>query len=187
MMPSMMPAADETVRLRNPWTVSGGWLWIAIAVVVWAVILRDPGVDHSLAGRVVASLVLSTMAWFGWRVMVYPAVLVGDTTVIVRNPVVEYVIPFPALTGVRVEDGLSFGVFDGRTVDSWAFSGSLLGSLTGSRSAEGARRAVDSARLNSPGSRTWLPARHYTTQLIGLPLLWVAVSVIAWGAVAMYP
>jgi len=152
-------------------------------VATLVVVMRDPGVDHRLVSRTGAALVISSTTWFIWRVACHPAVVVDDEGLTVVNPFSRHRIPWGSLGDVITADGLELVAAD-RTVKAWAFSGSLMGDLTGDRSATRAREVIEASRA-AGGPASAKPPREHRSDvgLRSLLVFWTAsvlLAVLAW-------
>ncbi|HEX6874463.1 MAG TPA: hypothetical protein VF165_02285 [Nocardioidaceae bacterium] len=175
------------IRLRNPFTYAIGLalslgLGAALCWVMW-----DPGVDHSLVSRVTAGLVVGANIWFIWRVAGHPAVLVSDAGVLVRNPFRRHVVPWILLGEVTVSDGLRFTVGGRESIRAWAFSGSVIGEVTGNWSATRAQLTIDSARQGIAPPSGGQPESRLDLGLRSLLLMWSGALLLAVATWAMDP
>ncbi|MDO8105846.1 hypothetical protein Q6348_01380 [Isoptericola sp. b441] len=84
----------------------------------------------SLPDRIVGLVIGGTILFVVFRGGVRPAVVVDDTGVVVRNPLVDHI--FTGAVGIELKDGQSPLVTQGTVrVPALAFSGSLIDQLTG--------------------------------------------------------
>ena len=186
MSPLQLQTRDPGSRTyRNPFTYTFGVLLSAGFLVTLCWVMVHPGVDHRLISRSVAALILSTVAWFIWRVAGHPAVVIAPSKLIVRNPFRVHTLPWSSLGDVALNDGLEITVAGGTTVKVWGFSGSLIGELSGSRSASRAREAIEAARERGRGpSKAGAPSRQLDFGLRLLVLLWlssIGLAILTWS------
>lgn len=135
--------------LRNPFTVAAAVLLTGALAGVVIFVAFEPGVDQSLANRLVGCLVLTSGAHFVWRVAGHPAVVLGAGSVSVLQPFYDYVVPWRRLGSVNATDGLTLVVAGRSPIKAWAFSSSVLAALSGAWSGERAARRIEAARLQA--------------------------------------
>nr|WP_238342425.1 PH domain-containing protein [Actinopolymorpha rutila] len=155
-----------------------------LALFGWDV-LFDPGVDHSLAGRLFGAGVLVTFTWFIWRVGGYPRIEVTPTHLVVRNPILTHEIPWRAIDAIETFHGLTLALWDRREIRVLALSGSMLADLFGDRTLHRAEGLIAVGRRNAPagpGALMELPRRRIQLRWLLLPLVLVVVTIVVWAA-----
>lgn len=142
-------APGTAARFRRPGTVAAGALMTAGFAVGLVVAMLDDGVNGVNAGfdqKAVGATVICTVAWFIWRVTVYPCVEVTESRLTVRQPFTTYQAPWPAVGEPDALDGLRIPLAGHGVSRPWAFSSSLLADLTGDRVANEAVSRIDALR-----------------------------------------
>jgi hypothetical protein len=150
-------------------------------------ILFNPGDNRTLTNRLIAAGVIGSMTWVMWRATVYPAVVIEEAGLVVRNPFSIYVVPWASLGEVRTVNGLELSVAGRKPVAIWAFSRSLLGELTGNRSANRARSVLEGMRVSGSSRRDTRPLHRIDLGLRSLLLVWVIFGLVALAASANDP
>jgi hypothetical protein len=129
------------------------------------------GVNAGVADKAVGATVLATMAWFTWRVTVYPCVEASESGLTVRQPFTSYKAPWHAVGTPDALDGLRVPLAGHGVVTSWAFSASLLADFMGDLAANNTVARLDQMRRAAvPDAR--IVERHRTLGLATLGLAW---------------
>jgi hypothetical protein len=129
-------------RFARPGTVVFGALILTATLCAAAYVLVDPGTGlDSFTGRLGYAAFLAPVAWVNWRAACHPHVLVTADAVTVAGPVSRTVISWSAIEDV--DEGVSIRLRNGKLIESFPFSDSLLADLCGDRAA---RRAIIAIR-----------------------------------------
>jgi Bacterial PH domain len=123
-------------------------------LVVSCLAATDPGVggvSESFVDRWVGAGMLVTTAWVVWHAVARPAVVLGADGLSVRNPVLTYDVPWPAVEECEVDGS---GCLSVRTpageITAFTYSGSVIAGLFGAPSAIAACDEVERWRAGRP-------------------------------------
>ena len=144
--------------------------------------MLDDGVNYVNAGldqKAFGAAVFATMAWFAWRVTIYPCVEVSRSGLTVRQPFTTYEAPWPAVGTPDAMHGLRLPLAGQGVVTAWAFSPSMIADFSGDPSANRAVARID--RLRKKAARDGgTVKRRWSLGLSTLALTWaIAVTVAA--------
>jgi hypothetical protein len=140
-------SAEQLARRRfaRPGTVAFGALALAGTLCAAAFVLVKPGDGlDTFTGRLGYAVCLLPVAWVNWRAACHPHVLVTADAVTVAGPVSRTVISWSAIEDV--DDGVFIRLSNGKVIQSFAFSDSLLANLSGDRAARRAMLAIRSGQ-----------------------------------------
>jgi hypothetical protein len=112
----MSESGGRLVFRASPFVRFWSWAWLGAALVLILDVIRRESVESSGWIAIAALLFVSSIVWVsGLR----PMVAADDERVVLRNPLREVVVPWPAVTSIEATDMLRVQVGD-KSHGSWA-------------------------------------------------------------------
>jgi hypothetical protein len=135
-------SAAPTLRRRNPWTFVFGLICGAVPLGIYlGVMISGPSVP--LPDRIFGGALFGVVSWLIALGALMPCVRATPGELVVDSGLFQRRIPWGLYKGVQPVGGMEILIKGGQEVGVFAFSGSLLGALTGDRTAHRVAEEID--------------------------------------------
>ncbi|MFD4665323.1 hypothetical protein [Streptomyces halstedii] len=136
----------------------------------------EPLINRSLVGGTISMVI----AWMAWVITIRPRLVMYGDTIRIRNWVTETVVPYGHITGVNIENGLTFTLKNGSEIRARVVGTSIVGELAGYPSAQLVRRHIQPL-LSSGAHPEGGEVRETFSLSLKVPLIVAGLHVLLYG------